>query len=117
LDVSKNIRLVRLFCNNNQLTCLDLSNNTRLSLLDCSENQLSRNALNDMFETMPTINRKSLEPGGAIINDNPGTFCSDMSIALDKEWRMFIMKGVFLDLSLDECDCGRIRSRSKKLYN
>jgi Leucine-rich repeat (LRR) protein len=41
LDVSKNTKLVRLLCYNNQLSELDVSNNTALTELWCYNNQLS----------------------------------------------------------------------------
>ncbi len=41
IDVSNNIGLSELWCDNNQLSSLDVSNNTELELLSCNGNQLS----------------------------------------------------------------------------
>ena len=41
LDVSNNMLLESLHCNNNQLTTLDVSNNVLLNYLDCGGNQLT----------------------------------------------------------------------------
>lgn len=41
LDVSKNVALDQLYCNNNQLTFLDVSKNVVLRYLSCSNNQLT----------------------------------------------------------------------------
>lgn len=50
LNLSNNISLTTLICNDNELTTLDLSNNTSLKTLDCSGNQLSElNLSNNSF--------------------------------------------------------------------
>ena len=41
MDVSKNTALERLYCFNNQLTCLDVSKNTKLTGLSCENTQLT----------------------------------------------------------------------------
>ncbi len=38
LDVSNNTALTKLYCSDNQLTSLDVSNNTALTYLDCQNN-------------------------------------------------------------------------------
>ena len=42
LDVTKNLALTSLVCNNNELTTLDVSNNTSLVKFYCNDNQLPR---------------------------------------------------------------------------
>jgi len=40
MDLSNNVNLINLYCNDNLLTSLDISNNTALLTLDCSNNPL-----------------------------------------------------------------------------
>jgi Leucine-rich repeat (LRR) protein len=42
LDVTQNLSLTSLFCDNNELTTLDVNNNTLLTSLYCANNKLSR---------------------------------------------------------------------------
>ena len=42
LDVSQNLKLIKLGCSFNQITSLDLRNNTQLTEVDARNNQLTR---------------------------------------------------------------------------
>jgi len=83
LDVSKNLALNWLLCNHNELTSLDVSKNTALTFLDCSWNELSSSALNELFESLPTV-----EDGELKIWANPGEDDCDQSIATNKGWKV-----------------------------
>jgi hypothetical protein len=111
LDVSKNAKLTGLRCGSNQLTILDVSKNRKLTILECGgnqltslnvtgctqlgqdqnikavyiqDNQLSATALNEIFTALPIVTNNSIID----INDNPGTFTCNKSIATKKGWRV-----------------------------
>ena len=104
IDLSKNIALTKLTCANNQMTHLNLSNNTALTHLsccsnlltsldlsknsaikwmDCENNKFQVDALNAMFNSLPTV-----DSGFIAIGRNPGATDASLnqSIAEDKGW-------------------------------
>ncbi|MDR0420045.1 MAG: Ig-like domain-containing protein [Prevotellaceae bacterium] len=81
LDVSKNTALILLDCGRNPLVSLDVSNNTELQFLFCFDNQLDANALDELFDTLPTV-----QSGDIDIRNNPGTNGCDRSIAIARGW-------------------------------
>ena len=95
LDLSNNLKLLELWCSRNQLTSLDLSNNSMLTFLDCSSNQLSSSALNNLFSTLHSnsIIHSSRENRKIIsVENNPGTYECDASIATKKGWTVYKIK-------------------------
>ena len=97
LNVSKNKALTKLYCSRNLLTNLDISKNTALTELECNYNDLSEEALNDLMRMLPVLKKVSsenpfecdfnLEEGKLNIDDNPGTYLCDVSIAENKGWK------------------------------
>ena len=95
LDLSKNTTMDWLDCRWNQLTTLNMSSsNTALTRLYCNGNRLTTSALNDFFISLRTLPR-SLTKQGPIdyywwiyVDDNPGTYTCDASIAQAKGWRV-----------------------------
>ena len=95
LNLSNNLKLLELLCSRNQLTSLDLSNNSMLTLLDCASNQLSSAALNNIFSTLHNNNiiHSSRENRKIIdVEDNPGTYECDASIATKRGWTVYKIK-------------------------
>jgi len=93
LDVSGNTMLTTLDCSNNRLTSLDVSANTALTTLYCNNNQLSPKALDELFGTLPVVEKGLLE----FVN-NPGTVDCNASIAEDKGWTLPKYRRMFLTL-------------------
>jgi hypothetical protein len=87
LDVSKCTVLAGLSCGSNQLTSLDVSKCTALAGLSCGSNQLTANALNSLFNTLPT--KTPPASGGIMFGNNPGTSTCDRSIAENKGWTVY----------------------------
>ena len=86
LDVSKNTKLKRLDCGENQLTSVKISKNSEITALHCGYNQLSAEALNTLFEILN--NDASPEDKTISIGNNPGTDACNQSIATDKGWKV-----------------------------
>ncbi|WP_251623905.1 hypothetical protein [Odoribacter lunatus] len=91
LDVSKNTKLTELYCNDNELTSLDISKNKELILLDCGDNNFSSSALNKIFYDLPKgrdveYDEYEIAHSTIWIEDNPGTNTCDRSIAEKKGW-------------------------------
>ena len=83
LDVSNNKSLSGLGLSHNNITTLDLNFNRSLNYLSVNNNNFSAAALDDLFHTLHDEPfEKSIN-----INNNPGTYASDKSIADDKGWR------------------------------
>jgi Leucine-rich repeat (LRR) protein len=82
LNVNNNTALKRLYCNNNQITSLVVNKNTTLTGLHCQLNQMSANALDALFNTLPTSSFYST----IYIYGNPGTATCTPSIATEKGW-------------------------------
>ena len=84
LDISKNTLLTGLWCYDNKLTELDASKNRALKELYVENNLFTIEALNDLFQTLPSNDFiKSI-----FINNNPGSAGCDPSIAEEKGWRI-----------------------------
>jgi len=92
LDVSQNTKLESLNCAHNQLTSLNLSKNVELTWLNCSSNRLTASELNALFGS---LNKKELYDSrkGINIEDNPGTYDCEISIAEKKEWERVFNEG------------------------
>ena len=56
LDLSRNPALQTLSCNDNQLTALDLSACRSLSSLYCYQNLIGEEAMDDLVESLPSVN-------------------------------------------------------------
>jgi Leucine-rich repeat (LRR) protein len=64
LDVSNNLKLTQLQCNNNHLSVLDVSNNLELTQLDCHSNNLSvLDVSNNLKLTQLDCSRNPSDPG------------------------------------------------------
>ena len=61
LDVSNNHVLRYIFCENNKLASLDLTNNTNLTGLCCFANQIKGTSMDALVESLPTVERGSLD--------------------------------------------------------
>ena len=89
LDLNNNRELILLICDNNRLTSLDLENNSKLSLLlYCTNNNLQADALNALFNSLPTVTTANY--GRIRIANNPGVTEAgfDKSIAEKKGWTL-----------------------------
>lgn len=84
LDVSKNTMLVRLDCSDNQLASLELSENTAMESVLLENNRLSKDALNELFDTLHD-NPSRAYPKRIYIGGNLGANY-DKSIAENKGW-------------------------------
>jgi Leucine-rich repeat (LRR) protein len=82
LDVSKNTALTELYCGRNKLTALDVSKNTALTKLVLHNNEFSADALNDLFDILPSNKGNKT----VYIGRNPGTDACNRTIAEDKGW-------------------------------
>ena len=88
LNVSGCTALGRLECFNNQLTSLNISGCTALRCLYCHYNQLTDIALNSVFNNL--LDREGRGGGGydwgIYIDNNPGAYTCDRTIAENKGW-------------------------------
>ena len=85
LDLSNNVLLENLRISDNRFQSIDVSNNPLLRRICVQGNQFNRDALNNLFDTLPdwsgTNSRGFIE-----IANNPGTDECDVSIAEAKGW-------------------------------
>jgi hypothetical protein len=81
LDISKNVELVELYCGSNQLINLDVSRNLKLQVLACQNNKFNSEALNEIFNSLPSV-----QNGQISIIGNPGERDCNKSIAEKKGW-------------------------------
>jgi len=83
LNLSNNSALTGLYCDSNRLTSLDLSKNSELITLYCTNNNLQADALNALFNSLPTNN------GRIRIANNPGVtgVGFNQGIAEKKGWK------------------------------
>jgi hypothetical protein len=86
LNISSCTALEWLWCSDNQLSVLDVSGCAALNLLRCETNQLSATALNDVFTGLP--DHSDNYSGSIYIRNNPGSETSDLSIAINKNWKI-----------------------------
>ena len=84
LDVSKCSALTYLNCSHNRLLSLDLSKNTTLFELNCSGNLLNGSALDALFGSLRSSDKKK----SIAIYHNPGVKDCDETIAMKKGWEV-----------------------------
>jgi len=84
LDVSKCSALAFLDCSHNHLKSLDMSKNSSLDNLYCSGNQLTGSALDALFRSLNSIDKKK----NIFIYHNPGVKDCDETIAMKKGWEV-----------------------------
>ncbi|MDR2916670.1 MAG: RagB/SusD family nutrient uptake outer membrane protein [Tannerella sp.] len=80
------------------LNLFDMESANSLTLLDCSYNKLSVSALNELFNSLPSV-----DEGIVIYKENTGSDACDINIVLSKGWTV---RGSLPeeDLSIDEID-------------
>jgi len=93
LDVSSCPELRVLHCSYNHIMTLDLSHNIWLSYVFCDNNQLTASALNDLFKTLHNNSEQLLK--FIKFSDNPGANDCDFSIAEEKGWKRFKESGIY----------------------
>lgn len=81
IDISKNTALTQLWCEDSNLTSLDATKNTMLYDLNCRNNNMDADALNTLFETLPSNWPASIRYGG-----NPGVGNCSSIPAMLKGW-------------------------------
>ena len=82
IDVSKNTKLLDLYCSNNLLTTLDLSKNTALEWLMCYQNQIKGSGMDALVESLPAVSDGTLY---VIMNEDEGNVMTTVQVAAAKE--------------------------------
>ncbi|MDR1841466.1 MAG: hypothetical protein LBQ86_06035 [Holophagales bacterium] len=118
LDVSKNTDLAGLTCGNNQLTSLDVSKNTKLEVLACKDNQLTGLTINKNLESLRYVSLINNRLSAPVLNTIFESLHSEVVYYEYEGERGESEKVIYIEGNpgADDCDLGIARKKGWNVY-